>query len=385
MPSNDFVFNWTKKLGFRDDPFQPVLLTPIDKFFTGYDKERQKINLFILEKYPFGVVSGENGSGKTTLLQWVLEQLNKNNTKVSFINATRLSTERDLIEKLTSPLLNIYEKSITKTHKKLRIEEIGRFIHSKLKKKKTLVVIIDNVGDLPRRYISLFKYFFDHHINVQLIISGSKEEIASSGIKTISEKDYLNIHMTGLNLEETTKMLEKRVKHFGQEDIFPFQEEMIKAIHVKSKGNAKALLTLCREKVIKLTLDKKYIRKELARMDEIRRKRIEEKRENESEKKTFSIKVSDEEGDDDLDVLSAPDFTEQEIMLADLTGKKIKSVAKNEKQINDLDIEKLKSSWESEEKTEEIKENKPKKKKDILEDKKTEELLSKLAKEFEEK
>ena len=176
MSKGEFVVDWVKGLKFKADPFENVK-NP-ERYISGYEKEKQKINLFILEKYKFGTISGDPGFGKTVMLNWIDAKLDRhrNKIKVAYINSAELSTERDLIEALVDPLLNVVDK-VKKVQQKLRLEELGKFLHAKLRGGKHMLILIDDVGKIPKRYISLFKYFFNKKINIQVIATGTSSDI----------------------------------------------------------------------------------------------------------------------------------------------------------------------------------------------------------------
>ncbi len=371
MPEDDFVFDWTKKLGFKKNPFQSEIPQPIDDFFAGYGEERKDLNYFVLEKHPFGTISGEEGTGKTTVLKWIKSQLknHKDKVRVAYINASELNKERDLIKGLTLPLMNVYEKNVAKKQEKLRLEKVGKFIYSKLEESQRLLILIDDVGGLPERYLSLFKYFYKNKIGVQIIAAGTEKEIRESNIRHVHEKDWLDISLDGLEYENMKDLLHKRIKNYGQEGIFPFQEEMVESLYQKTEGNPKNFLKECREKAVKLALDKDYIEKEREKVEEEKRKR----REEEGGLISITLGGSDEEAEEEKDelfeMMQAPDEEEQKEIIDEIEEKDSVS----EEEMGEV-LEEASEEAESE-----VKE---KKKSKEAED--TEELLEQLTKDFEE-
>ena len=93
-PKDDqFIIDWDKELGWKQNPFLAKIGYPPDKFIAGYNEERLKINLFVIKKYYFGIIAGDKGTGKTALLRWMEYELNKHKDKlyVNFIDVKTLT------------------------------------------------------------------------------------------------------------------------------------------------------------------------------------------------------------------------------------------------------------------------------------------------------
>jgi hypothetical protein len=97
-------------------------------------------------------------------------------------------------------------------------------------------------------------------MKLQVIISDNDENLKTSDFGTQKDEsmtwfeDKLNIKLKGLTNEESLVLVEKRVKHFGKEGIYPFNERTLNEIIKRSEGNPRILLELCRKKAIELSV-----------------------------------------------------------------------------------------------------------------------------------
>src|SRR3989338_3269746 len=162
---DNFLIEWYKRLKFEVNPFEDEIIHPIDDYLCGYVEEKKKLNLFVLEKQPFGMVQGEKGFGKTILLKWLQEQLAPHNKKyvVWYLKTNDLKTEQDLIKTLTEPVLTGLSKL---TH--------------------------------PER---------------QLTLAGTKNELAEAIL--IGQKDTLKINLKGLTVEHAAQFIQKLIERAG--------------------------------------------------------------------------------------------------------------------------------------------------------------------------
>lgn len=269
---DNFLLEWYKRLQFTLNPFEDEILHPIDDYLCGYVEEKKKLNLFVLEKQPFGLVQAERGFGKTLLLKWLQEQLAPHDTKYVawYLKANDLKTEQDLVQTLVEPLMGSIEKTLTHPDKKLTIEQVAAYLSKKIGQK-TLFLLVDEVGNLPPKYIALFKHLFSGNLNLQLILAGTKIELAETN--SIGQKDALKISLRGIALSEAKQFIQKRIERAGGLGLHPFTPTHFQQLYEKSSKNPALLLKLCREKALQLSLDKNYLEQALRILTEGRRMR----------------------------------------------------------------------------------------------------------------
>ena len=266
--TEDFVMDWEKRLGFSKNPFRNEILSPIEKFITGYKKEREKLNLFVIEKKHFGTICGPKGYGKSTILCWLAKQLKKYSKKVIVISlrGEKLLEGRGFLTILVYPFLSIYERSINKAHLSMATEEIISLIKKKLSKK-SLILLIDDFNSISKQNLALLNSLISS-LQISIICAGSPEKIdqfrsrCESEEKEISDnfRDRLNIKLKGLDFADMKDMIMKRVEFFGGVGIEPFNDPYLNAIYKKCDKSPKRMLNLCNDHAIELSVNPEKIR-----------------------------------------------------------------------------------------------------------------------------
>lgn len=275
-----FIYYWYKEFGWKSNPFEKRLLEPINNFISGYEKERRKLNYFVIDKLPVVIINGKEGYGKTTLLLWLKEELNKYKGVVivdyiskeinfiKFIN-TLLDPILTFKEKLAgfgskittkslglikdNNLLSIYNAIYFKKVE-LDLNKMGDLLSSRLKGR-PLVLIVDDFNSLDEKLISLLKILLESDINIQIAIASEQQ------VEKVSKKEHIKINLDGLNLDECKDMLSKRIIASGGNGLNPFTQDIISVLYKKSKGCPLTFLELCREKAVNLALNNLNIKK----------------------------------------------------------------------------------------------------------------------------
>jgi len=287
-----FVLNWEKELGFTGNPFKDEILAPVSDHIAGYEKERDKINLFIINNYKFGVVTGEHGSGKTIILKWLSEQLGEYEDKiiVRYLRGNRLTGNVSLIKTIVDPMLTLYDKRVEKIGTEVDIEKNTAVLRKKLGSKK-LVLLIDDIHGISKENIASLNRMYAT-LNLQVVATSVKE--SQIPFETTGDfKEHLKIHLKGISLEDSEKMIKKRIGHFGGKGIEPFDEKHIGKIHKEADSNPHAILNLCQHYAIeaslkwrkkKAELEKKRAELEKKRQAELAEKGVESGAESSEEK-----------------------------------------------------------------------------------------------------
>lgn len=257
--SSEFVLEWEKALGWSDNPFQDKIFEPVEQFVVGYDKERQKLNLFVIENYKYGILLGEEGNGKTTLLRWMHNQLAQYRSRfaVLYLNARNIPPG-ECVRRLVTPFLNPLELYLTRPWKKLHIGNVVEFLKPRLAAK-SMIILLDEAHVLTKADALVLKHLFDSSMHIQLIVADSPEEMKRSVVTTFAP-DQLNIVLHGLKLEEIKEMLTLRIEALGGQGIEPFDHEMLTHIARDHQNNPKLVLALCNDHAVKLSLKHAFSR-----------------------------------------------------------------------------------------------------------------------------
>lgn len=248
-----FVLDWEKELDYTGNPFNDEILSPVSDFISGYEKERDKINLFIINGYKFGSITGENGSGKTMLLKWLYEQLGEYKDKVivRYLKGNRLTANVSLIRTIVEPMLTLYDKRVDKIGTEIDIEKNTSVLRKKLGDKK-LILLIDDIHEISKENIIALNRMYAA-LQLQVIATYAKESqlpFEAAG----DLKDHLKINLKDISAEDSIKMIKKRIKHFGGRGIAPFEDKQIIKIHKEADSNPKKIINLCRHYAIEASL-----------------------------------------------------------------------------------------------------------------------------------
>ena len=282
----NLVLEWTTVYGWRRDPFREEILKPVQKYYAIESQHRKRINLFLLKRHKFGTIIGEKGVGKSSLARWIVEELEGHTERVyiSYLDPNvKYKTKEDVVKQIIKPITSLYEKVFKQHHQDLETDKLTSFIKKKIGSK-GLVIILDDPEKFPERFQYILKDLYEaENIHVQIIIVGTKEAVKSTVFSGKEYKDELKIKINGVNELTIKQMLTKRIKAVGGHESFPFNPQIIKAIAKKTEGNPLKVLSICREKAMKMSLDERD--KIIAKMEEIKLKQEEEKRKEKEEKR----------------------------------------------------------------------------------------------------
>ncbi|MBW2987808.1 AAA family ATPase [Candidatus Woesearchaeota archaeon] len=242
-----FMLEWYKQLGWKSNPFKIVIPKQIDDFIAGYDKDRLKINLFVIKKLNFGTILGPAGTGKTTILKWMKYELKKYKRVVhtNLVNGSNLTGEKQTIKNILWPLLNPFEKYLTKPWQIMTAATVTQQVKKRLKPDHKLVLLIDNVKDISDLAVVILRDLFLANVNFQLIVTGTKDELDDSEINQFKPQDHLRIDLSkGMPYKDLRNMIRKRIESVGGKDIAPFTEGLMKKICEEASHNPKSVLEL---------------------------------------------------------------------------------------------------------------------------------------------
>ncbi len=266
--TDDFVMDWEKRLGFSKNPFRNEILSPIEKFITGCKKEREKLNLFVIEKKHFGTICGPRGYGKSTILCWLAKQLKKYSKKVIVISlkGENLLEGKGFLPILVSPFISIYERRINKAYLSMTTEEVISLIKKKLGGKR-FVLLIDDFNSISKQNFDFLNSLISS-LPIGIICAGTSEKINKFRSKCESEeketsdnfRDRLNMKLKGLDFADMKDLIMKRVEFFGGIGIEPFNETYLQAIYKKCDKSPSRMLNLCNEHAIELSVNPEKIR-----------------------------------------------------------------------------------------------------------------------------
>ena len=257
----EFVLEWEKALGYKENPFKRVILEPVSTYIANLENEKERLNLFIITNKKFGTINGEEGAGKTTLLRWLEEQLQnfKHKIVVKYIDWQQAKTNIRFVKELFKPSSG-FKALAEKELNGIDTENFDVKLKEELRDKK-YVLLIDNLQKFTKeRFLFLDKLIA---MNTQIIVAGDKELINSlDSIKYwldgrgIRLADELKIKLEEISLKGAREMIAKRIAKAGGKGIYPFDDELLKKIWLKAKRNPSKMIELCNDYAIELSVKK---------------------------------------------------------------------------------------------------------------------------------
>ncbi|MBU0756879.1 MAG: ATP-binding protein [Nanoarchaeota archaeon] len=253
---DDFVLNWKKALGWREDPFEPAATSV--EYLGGYENEREKLNLFILKCSKFGTVIGKQGAGKTIIIHWLKANLSKHKGtfKVVTLDNEDLKSDektvRTLIEPFTTehPIRGMLEKRKIKS---LTKNTVDQYLKEHLKSKR-YILLVEDAHLLKRQDIEMIHQILEIN-NTAVILSGRKE-LSKIHLKHLG-KDELGFELKKLSFAGAKEMIRKRVESVGGTEIWPFTDKILKDLFSIADYNPSKILQLCQERVKELAIEVK--------------------------------------------------------------------------------------------------------------------------------
>ena len=231
--------------GFKDKPFQIIpdpnylYLSPNHEHalkYLEYGIERN-IGIFLL--------TGEVGSGKTTLIKYLAQQIGQN-IEVAIISNTNLPADQLLSYILFE--LGIEHSETSKAQNLTIFKNYLKYIEAENRRS---ILIVDEAQNLPKDALEelrmLSNFQADDQMPLQIFLVGQPELmniLNSPGMNQIRQRIAVNYHLKGLNLEETQKYIEYRLRKAGGK-INPFTYEAITLIHNSTAGIPRSINLIC--------------------------------------------------------------------------------------------------------------------------------------------
>lgn len=216
-----FVLNWQRKLGYRHDPFVERPSRKTSDYLVDRDKERHKLNLFVIKGERFGLLVGPNGSGKTTLLNWLKEELGLQFSLRTLLLSEAADPEafRRPLRGLASSLLQRFRETSEEERHKQLIESVAR--------RRTLL-LVDNAQHLAKENKQLLKELAERGVSMILAVERTLKEHEQYG------EDALGVTLEPLPPSKLKEVLAKRIALAGGVGTFPFTEKEIQSLATKS-------------------------------------------------------------------------------------------------------------------------------------------------------
>ncbi len=291
-----FVHDWKKVLGYKSDPFVQWPRKRAQEFIVNRDRERERLNLFIIKNERFGILHGSRGAGKSLLLRWLAEEVRQ---KVFFIDAEQAQHFTNTLFEIVVPVV---ERRVRQVREKLSPDVRRSLLIERLRKRRFLL-LIDNAQHLTKEGKALLQELFTACPEGQFLF------VLERLVKEYESWPFL-LELGEMSVASLKELIAKRIALAGGVGTHPFSEKELEQLITKAKKNPAKLLTLARERAIELSLTAGPPPKPASKAPEKAsrpvavKSRPEEHGAKEKRKRWFSIKiVNDWDGEGDEETL----------------------------------------------------------------------------------
>jgi len=232
--------------GLKENPFNGTS-DPSFLYLSRPHKEALSHLLYgINAKKGFLEITGEVGAGKTTLCKALLNQLG-DDAKTAFILNPNLS-ELQLLEMIVEDF-GIRPERRSKVS---LLRQLNRFLLEELRKRSTVVLILDEAQDLKNSTLEAVRLLSnletDKEKLFQIVLVGQPElrdKLKSPSLLQVSQRIGVRFHISPLQAEETEKYVYHRLKIAGSDSDIYFTKEALDKIFEFSKGIPRLINLLC--------------------------------------------------------------------------------------------------------------------------------------------
>jgi type II secretory pathway predicted ATPase ExeA len=234
---------------FNDRPFS---LNPDPKYFyISRPHKRAILHLRVGFQKRDGVLvltgDSDKGMGKTTLITHMLEQLDKNDNIVAFIENPPQKV-RDLLPVVLSAL----HIPVTTNQPKALFEILHKFMREQARLNKKVLLVIDDAEKLSKsclEFVRLLATLRDNkHGLSQIVLMGTKEldaALAENEDQELHEQIAISYAMQPLQDSDTREYIEHRLKVAGWNGDPVIDNDAFAAIHQATKGVPYAINWYC--------------------------------------------------------------------------------------------------------------------------------------------
>ncbi len=233
--------------GLTNKPFQ---LNPDPSFYFGSKQHRRAkayLDYGVSRNEGFIVITGEIGAGKTTLLRALIDGLHGTNVIVGHLVTTQLGAEDTL--RMVGAAFGFRVKDVPKSELLITLEA---FLISQTSKGKRCLLIVDEAQNLTPRAVEelrmLSNFQFGNQALMQSFLVGQpefREILQRPEMEQFRQRVAATCHIGPLDLEETQRYIEHRLKCAGADGKPTFDPDTFEAIYKASNGIPRRINSVC--------------------------------------------------------------------------------------------------------------------------------------------
>ena len=229
---------------------KPFQLSPNPKFFygsTGHQKALAYLQYGLHQGEGFIVITGDIGTGKTTLLGHLLSQLDSNKYVAAKLVTTQLEADDTL--RMVAATFGIDTRNVDKA---TLLRNLERFIVDNLRRGRRILVVVDEVQNLPLKSIEELRMLSNFQVNdvnaVQFLLTGQpqfRDILAIDDLVQLRQRVVVTYHLGPLSVEETRAYIEHRLQMVGWRSDPVITDSAHRRIHYFSAGVPRQINVLC--------------------------------------------------------------------------------------------------------------------------------------------
>ncbi|MBN1646176.1 ATP-binding protein [Candidatus Woesearchaeota archaeon] len=243
----EVLLDWKQVFGWNKNPFREV------QSKAGFSKEKEQLNLYLMDNTPVIAVQGHKDTGKSTLLDWVYQGLAKKSVWVKKLSHPE--SKQEIVEALFAEWKSLLFKPAKLARKDTKT--VSSELMKRLGGRHAYLVVPEAQALSPKILEFLFKLSNDR---IHLIISSTRPV----HVKT-------KIVLGELTPSYALKILEGRITQVGGNGTYPFTDTVVRNLVRESNNSISSFLDLCEDRVKKIAL-KEEAKRQLSKKSKIRKK-----------------------------------------------------------------------------------------------------------------
>jgi putative secretion ATPase (PEP-CTERM system associated) len=233
--------------GLTSKPFQ---LNPDPSFYFGSKQHRRAkayLDYGVMRNEGFIVITGEIGAGKTTILGGLLNGLNRSNVVVGQLVTTQLDAEDTL--RMVGAAFGFRVKDVPKSELLITLEA---FLITQATQGKRCLLIVDEAQNLTPRAVEELRMLSNYQLGTQSLLQSFlvgqpefREMLRRPEMEQFRQRIAATCHLGPLDLEDTQRYIEHRLKCAGSTGKPEFEDAAFVAIYNASHGIPRRINAVC--------------------------------------------------------------------------------------------------------------------------------------------